>query len=113
MRLPGSTVIDVAAAMQRVEQFAETLTRPTLIDWFDMCQLGRSGSCPLIERHWETKTGNSAASRCQLSSATHQTAVPGRASVSVGGWSGAMDRMSVGDSQTFTVRLPFAKWTTV
>ena len=36
LRLPGSTVIDAAAAIRCAEQFAATLARPTDIAWLDL-----------------------------------------------------------------------------
>jgi hypothetical protein len=36
LRLPGSTVIDVVAALRCAEEFAATLARPTLIDWLEL-----------------------------------------------------------------------------
>jgi hypothetical protein len=36
VQLPGSAAIDAAVAMQCVAQFAESLARPTLVDWFDL-----------------------------------------------------------------------------
>ena len=56
-----------------------------------------------------SSAGISGVTMVQLSVRTALDGVPGRTSFSVGGRHGAINRMSVGDSQTFTVRLPFAK----
>ena len=34
--LPGSVLIDAARAMSCVEEFARTLSRPTLVDWIEL-----------------------------------------------------------------------------
>ena len=34
--MPGSVLIEVATAEACVEQFADTLSRPTLVDWIEM-----------------------------------------------------------------------------
>jgi len=36
MSMPGSALIDVRTADSCVEQFAETLARPTLVDWIEL-----------------------------------------------------------------------------
>jgi hypothetical protein len=36
IRMPGSVLVDAATAMACVEQFAQTLSRPTLVGWIEL-----------------------------------------------------------------------------